>query len=227
MVLEARYKAEKIWYPVIWETQKESSDVVDYDIHDEITVNTSSVFNANNDTTTGMATVIPWVNAPKLIQSTSIYGDVVNKTATWKVSWSGSVTIDQWDTKTWLVRPLTISSQSWAYTYKIWNYFNWNTEVTNAAIIIPEAWVYLLEITYQSTVNVFFRRYDVMQNLKTIATLRNDTYYSETWSAYPTESLYINAKKNDQIAFYYIVQCTWWGTWNVVPYSVSTKITKL
>jgi hypothetical protein len=33
--------------------------VVDYDIHDEITKDTSSVINANNDTTTGMATVIP------------------------------------------------------------------------------------------------------------------------------------------------------------------------
>lgn len=72
MVLEAWENAEKITYPVVWEEAKEASNVVDYDIHNEITTDTSAVFNANNDTTTGMATVIPWVNAPKLIAETSI-----------------------------------------------------------------------------------------------------------------------------------------------------------
>lgn len=71
-VLEARKNAEKISFPIIWEEKKEPSNVVDYDIHDEITKDTSSVINANNDTTTGIANVIPWINAPKLIASTSI-----------------------------------------------------------------------------------------------------------------------------------------------------------
>jgi hypothetical protein len=33
--------------------------VVGYDIHDEITKDASAAINANNDTTTGMANVIP------------------------------------------------------------------------------------------------------------------------------------------------------------------------
>lgn len=71
-MLEAREKAEKVWYPVVWEKVKDASNIIDYDIHDEITKDASAVINANNDTTTGMATVIPWVNAPKLIYDTSI-----------------------------------------------------------------------------------------------------------------------------------------------------------
>ena len=76
MVLEARYKAEKIWYPVVWEKTKDASNVIDYNINGEITKDISSVINANNETTTGMANVIPWVNAPKLIASTSIIWDI-------------------------------------------------------------------------------------------------------------------------------------------------------
>lgn len=72
-VLEAWQDAEKVWYPVVWEEKKDPSNVVDYDIHEEITKDASNVINANNDTTTGMATVIPWINAPKLKEETSIY----------------------------------------------------------------------------------------------------------------------------------------------------------
>ena len=66
-VLEARKDAEVVWYSIVWEEKKDASNVIDYDIHDELTLDNSSVFNANNDTTTGMANVIPWVNSPKLI----------------------------------------------------------------------------------------------------------------------------------------------------------------
>jgi hypothetical protein len=76
MVLEARYKAEKIEFPVVWEKEKDASNVIDYNINGEITKDISSVINANNETTTGMANVIPWVNAPKLIASTSIIWDI-------------------------------------------------------------------------------------------------------------------------------------------------------
>lgn len=73
-VLDARYKSENVWYSFIWEKAKEDPNVIDYNINEEITKDTSAVFNANNDTTTGMANVIPWVNAPKLIEDTSIIG---------------------------------------------------------------------------------------------------------------------------------------------------------
>lgn len=72
MALEAWYKAEKVEFPEVWEAPKESSDVIDYNINEEITKDASAAFNANNDTTTGMATVIPWINAPKLLAETSI-----------------------------------------------------------------------------------------------------------------------------------------------------------
>jgi len=64
--------AEKVGYPVVWEEVKDASNVIDYQINEEITKDTSWEINANNDTTTGMATVIPWVNAPKLLADTSI-----------------------------------------------------------------------------------------------------------------------------------------------------------
>ena len=72
MVLEARKDAETIWYNILWEEAKSASNVVDYNLNQEITKDTSAASNANNDTTTGMANVIPWINAPKLVYSTSI-----------------------------------------------------------------------------------------------------------------------------------------------------------
>jgi hypothetical protein len=71
-VLDAWKDAEKIGYPVVWENIKDADNVIDYNINEEITKDASWVINANNSTTTGMATVMPWVNAPKLIASTSI-----------------------------------------------------------------------------------------------------------------------------------------------------------
>ena len=72
MVLQARYKAEEVWYAVVGEKEKELPNVIDYNIKPEITKDASAVENANNDTTTGMADVIPWINAPKLRADTSI-----------------------------------------------------------------------------------------------------------------------------------------------------------
>ena len=72
MVLQPRYKSEEVWYNIVWEEKEYLSNVVEYNINREVTKDTSAVFNANNDTTTGMANVIPWVNAPKLLAATSI-----------------------------------------------------------------------------------------------------------------------------------------------------------
>ena len=73
MASNTRYKAEEIWYSVVWETAKEKWNVVDYNIRDEQTRDAFAVENANNQTTTGMATNIPWINEPKLVWDTSIY----------------------------------------------------------------------------------------------------------------------------------------------------------
>lgn len=80
MVLEAWDKAKELWYPVVWEEVKEPSNVIGYGLNAEITKDTSAIDNANNQTTTGMANTIPWVNAPKLLSSTSI---------TWDGEWGG------------------------------------------------------------------------------------------------------------------------------------------
>ena len=71
-VLEARKDAEVIWYSIVWEESKEASNVIDYNINSEQTKDIASEINANNQTTTGMANVIPWINAPKLLADTSI-----------------------------------------------------------------------------------------------------------------------------------------------------------
>lgn len=75
-VLAERENAEEVGYPVVWEELKPVENEVPYNIREEQTIDKSSVFTANNDTTTWMANVIPWVNAPKLIASTSIYWDL-------------------------------------------------------------------------------------------------------------------------------------------------------
>lgn len=145
-VLEARYKAEKVWYAIIWEKTKEDPNVIDYNINEEITKDTSAVFNANNDTTTGMANVIPWVNAPKLIAQTSIlwidfnanylwwvYYKFYNTTATSIPSWEEvSVPVDEIESVTWL---------RWPYKF---NYVEWKW------IVMPAQWTYKLECTYYS-----------------------------------------------------------------------------
>ena len=64
--------AEEIWYNIIWETRKDTRDVIDYNIREEQTKDTFAEKNANNQTTTGMANVIPWINSPKLLADTSV-----------------------------------------------------------------------------------------------------------------------------------------------------------
>ena len=142
-VLEARYNAEKVWYPVVWEKQKEASNVVDYDINEEITIDTNSLFNANNDTTTGMATVIPWVNAPKLIENTSIY-----QNSEWKTWWATlfkSVHLSYPNSDTmWIRTDWTISNEYWniKFEWKTWPTLQWSW------MEIPVAWWYEMTITY-------------------------------------------------------------------------------
>lgn len=65
-------KIEEIWYWIIGAEEKLPNNVIDYNINKEITKDASNVVNANNQTTTGMATVIPWVNAPKILAKTSV-----------------------------------------------------------------------------------------------------------------------------------------------------------
>ena len=147
-VLEARKDAEKVWFPVVWEEKKDASNIIDYDIHEEITIDTISVFNANNDTTTGMATVIPWVNAPKLKLSTSVYIDkleipTVNLVLT--ATWSSIARPDETST---MINNMTVSNDYWTdtieyYSSPKWYYYSW--------MKIPLKWRYQFDVTYPWT----------------------------------------------------------------------------
>lgn len=129
MVLEARKDAEVAWYQIIWEDTKQSSNIIDYNINKEITIDQSSVPNWNNDTTTGMANVIPWINAPKLIPDTSLYKPIiVEKTPSVTITWNQSSTTSK-RIFTNFVRTLTTDLDFWNYT----DY-----------LVIPVSWVYTL-----------------------------------------------------------------------------------
>ncbi len=138
-LLDARANAEKITYPVVWEKVKDPDNVIDYDIRDEQTKDVSAEINANNQTTTGMATVIPWVNAPKLLESTSI----ISAPRPWYIkataNWSWDAAYEPWRQQT--IEWYTLTDEVWNMKYKvIWNY--------GSEILIPADWAYQLDITY-------------------------------------------------------------------------------
>lgn len=72
MILDDWENAKTVWYFEVWQEPKEEANVIDYNINWEQTKDAAAEINANNQTTTGMANVIPWINAPKLIAETSI-----------------------------------------------------------------------------------------------------------------------------------------------------------
>lgn len=167
MVLEAWQDAEKVWFPVVWEEKKDPSNVVDYDIHWEITIDTSSVFNANNDTTTGMATVIPWVNAPKLIANTSIIWWLGGGFWYSVLSSRASGYFDEWIHNI-EIKTFTISDEAGDLKFTQWA--SW--------IIIPKTATYHLHIDYPKWwTNFKFDSY-VKQNSETIHTYNWPYSYS-------------------------------------------------
>lgn len=157
MVLEARKDAEKVWFPIIWEKEKDASNVIDYNIHEEITIDTSSVFNANNDTTTGMANVIPWVNAPKLIMDTSIYvvpepvPVSVNQIMSWR-SWT--FIYPDWPLAMWIYEFTVTSStgtKEFVY-YDWWTWWKW--------MKCPYPWTYSFKFISYWTSSTYAFEYD-------------------------------------------------------------------
>ena len=157
-VLDARKNADKITYPVVWEETKYASNVIDYDIRDEITKDTSAEINANNQTTTGMATVIPWVNAPKLLEWTSIIKEKTSSLV-WVVSVTDNYTEHEDNPKYWTV----ISSET------LWNWVSYEDYL----ITFNVAWTYLVEVKQQQISDSVVSWYRVTtylrKNLQTIA----------------------------------------------------------
>lgn len=229
MVLEARENAETVWYPVVWEETKDASNVIDYNINKEVTIDTTSMFNANNETTTWEATLVYWVNAPQILEKTSIH-EIVN----WQNNYSKSyslVSTDLWDNDwhTYLRTP-TIQEQWWQYLYSIWDYFNWYYFLSQRALIIPETWTYNVSCKYYSTVTVYNRKYEIRINDSKIKDLQNDWYYWQYWNAYPTEEFVISANKWDKLVAYVSLKYTahlWPWEWVWTNWNITIQLTKL
>ena len=197
-VLEAWQDAEKVWYPVVWEEKKDASNIIDYDIHEEITKDASNAINANNDTTTGMANVIPWINAPKLIASTSILG-----LEWWGAAWanlSASISIhtDYAETIYLDSKTFTISSEVWDLKFKQWA--NW--------IIIPKTATYYFQVAYPKWLSVWQITTYIMQD--------DEIIHTYVWP---------QSSSGDQSDFFFAPLTKWKSLWAKYTVTTSDNIT--
>jgi len=216
-VLEARANAEKVWYPIVWEEVKDASNVIDYNINEEITIDNSSVFNANNDTTTGMANVIPWVNAPKLLQSTSIIGDA--QPLSWWVTITGTVDLDYPDDNTDTIRTdWTLSNQYWNIPYKIKT--DWSSSLWNW-FMFPVQWWYQLYLTYPTGSSSFAIDIEIWLAkwwYGNDVLIHQFTWHKNNTQYYETVRYEFNAW--DAIFAYATLRYSWWAV-----FSVSSNLT--
>ena len=209
-MLEARAAAEKIWYPVVWEELKDAKNVIDYDIRSEETKDTAAMINANNQTTTGMANVIPWVNAPKLIEGTSI----ISTPVPWYIY---TVVNFRWayiNEGTESLIP-SLSDQIWEPPFTT----QW---VNNRFLRMPAAWVYKIHITYP---NLNTPRYWVMYNFFSDEKWQIDSVYP--WGDDVDKDYTLQFKKGELLSAtgrVIKIDSTWTGT--VSPYFYWT-ITRL
>lgn len=218
-LLDAWANAEKITYPVVWEEIKDASNVIDYDIREEQTIDKSSVFTANNGTTTGMATIIPWVNAPKLIASTSIIWLIwwnaeewtLQATADWSMYyhfiWSESHDED--------ITTFTLSDESW--TAQLIQTADW--------LEIPLSWTYALEMRYQWISSSMSCTDNLVVNWEIVHSFVGD--YTTYWTHDPTEQLFVILNKWDIVKMNIDAQHSSWGGWFNFNHSVTIKFTKM
>lgn len=187
-VLEDWKDAEKVWYPVVWEEVKDASNVIDYNIRPEQTKDMSAEINANNQTTTGMATLIPWVNAPKLLAATSIvwipeqewsfYGTIVARSYTW------TMTVPPWNSNVYTSEDTTIVSNTLPYDWSI--DAKW--------LVIPKTWWYSIEVRYYTTWQSEFTRNDTVYIWDTVI-------WTNSWWSWTTTTYQVNANKWDTLRF--------------------------
>ena len=191
-VLEARENAEVVWFPVVWEEVKDASNVIDYNINWEQTKDTFATINANNQTTTGMAIVIPWVNAPKLIAETSIVWSL------WWWGWTLKATAranfsrdyDWYDTYNTYLKTFTITDESW--TEKITQTADW--------LKIPSDWLYMLDMQYKWIVWEMDCTDNLVVNWNIVHSFVGG--WSQYWPHDPTEQLFLSFNKWDIISIY-------------------------
>ena len=190
--------AEEIGYAIVWWEWKLSSNVIDYNIRQEQTKDAFNVENANNQTTTGMANIIPWVNAPKLIAKTSIIWDL------WWWGWwalegdttiSLSTNVAVWPWVNWNFNTSSISS-GWD-----WRSISWYTAT-------PLAWWYYMRWTVQT--NNLYRYIDMLW----LTVVRNWTTIT-VWNEWNGQMIYSWAtafvfEEWDELKLQY--RYTWWSS---------------
>ena len=216
MVLEARKDAEKIWYPVVWEEIKDADNVIDYDIRDEETKDTSAVINANNQTTTGMANVIPWINAPKLIESTSI----ISAPRPWYIqaTFNGSWHNAERPPYSEWISNYIISDQVWTPQYTL----SWNS---NRYIVIPADWAYQIDITYPEDWSF---HYFITRIYDTNSSGRFVTHTGTTGSLHrDTETVVHEFKKNAKLYAICDYEYVWSWTWGARNPQLTMTVTRL
>ena len=209
-VLEARKNAEKITYPVVWEEIKYADNVINYDIREEQTKDISAEINANNQTTTGMATVIPWVNAPKLLESTSI----ISTPVPWYIF--ATVTFRWASAPAWTTESLSVVWIAW----QVWTPQYTSTWANNRFLRIPADWVYKLDITFPSGTNNYYFVYKVFTDEKWQIVYQ----VSESWDVWT--SLTLDMKKWELISSSTTILTTqsWTGTTAPFRYMDITRL---
>lgn len=199
----------EVWFPVVWESIKQTDNVIDYNIREEQTIDTSAVFNANNQTTTGMANVIPWINAPKLILTTSIYWSFT----VWSLQATASSTLthsfDWYETYTQETKTFTITDESW--TEKLKQTAQW--------LEIPSDWTYMLNMEYWWIAWSMDCDDEILVNWNSVHT------FTWSWSIYwphnPKEIVFLTFSKWDIISMYTT------ATWNDSSYYNFSHLLKM
>lgn len=188
--------AEEVGYSVVWEVERDKSNVIDYNIRKEQTKDNFAIENANNQTTTGMATQIPWINEPKLIAKTSIIWDL------WW--WGGSII---WDAEIALATNTnTPPDTKWRFNIlTITSWWEWWT--IDWYLMYPVPWTYVITRVVQTN-----NTYRYITNLN-IYILRWWTPI-DVWNAWNNEDIYywttwFTLIENDIMVIEY--RYTWWS----------------
>ena len=224
-MLEAWENADKIWYQYIWEEIREPSNIVEYNINKEITKDASNVINANNDTTTWMATLIYWVNAPKLLEKTSVYRNTVIQ---WQSTLVFTHTLYRDGDNALPIRTATITKNYWNITFENKKIevesLGWNTTERYNWVVVPFTWEYQLEITFPTGSGT--GRTEVTTQIKKI-NWKSSRSEEETIAQYTNGSVYphtetINYFFNAWDTFY--VFDSYWGTAPAASLTCTTTI---
>jgi hypothetical protein len=222
-VLEARKDAEKIWFPIVWETEKDASNVIDYNINEETTIDNTSVTNANNQTTTGMATLIYWVNAPKILEKTSVYQNTESLYWWVTATWTTRVTVVDAQIEN-TIRNWTLSNQIGNIEFKVqndyWTLLTW--------LRIPKSWYYEIDIHWFHGSSTFSLDYEL--NIAKWWFGNDINIYTIIWeqnSNWNDWSLTYHFIEWDTIYMYITLHYVWTSTTFGVDVPVTLTITKL